>query len=161
MSIHVVLVQPEIHWNTGNAGRTCLATGATLHLVEPLGFSLDDKQVKRAGLDYWEHVDLRRWPDWDAFEQALPALGEPFFFSTKAPTAFWDAPLGAAANVVLIFGRETAGLPAQLHARYAQCFVTMPIESSRVRSLNLSTSVGIAVYEVLRQRRGPDVPSAR
>jgi tRNA (cytidine/uridine-2'-O-)-methyltransferase len=65
MAIHVVLVHPEIHWNTGNAGRTCLAVGATLHLVEPLGFSLDERQVKRAGLDYWEHVDLRVWPDWD------------------------------------------------------------------------------------------------
>jgi len=154
MSIHVVLVQPEIHWNTGNAGRTCLAAGATLHLIEPLGFSLDEKQVKRAGLDYWEHVDLRVWPDWDAFEQALPRLGEPFFFSTKADVPLWDAPLGDAADIVLVFGRETAGLPAELHARYAERFVTMPIGSSRVRSLNLSTSVGIAVYEVLRQRRG-------
>ena len=161
MSIHIVLVQPEIHWNTGNAGRTCLAAGATLHLIEPLGFSLDEKQVKRAGLDYWEHVDLRVWPNWEAFEQALPELGEPFFFSTKAPAAFWDAPLGAAASVVLVFGRETAGLPADLHLRYAGRFVTMPIASERVRSLNLSTSVGIAVYEVLRQRRGQPVPSAR
>jgi tRNA (cytidine/uridine-2'-O-)-methyltransferase len=91
--IHVVLVQPEIHWNTGNAGRTCLAVGATLHLVEPLGFSLDERQVKRAGLDYWEHVDLRVWPDWDALESALPGLGTAFFFSTKARTPLWDADL--------------------------------------------------------------------
>ena len=84
MAIHVVLVHPEIHWNTGNAGRTCLAVGATLHLIAPLGFSLDERQVKRAGLDYWPHIDLRVWPGWDAFERALPALGEPFFFSTKA-----------------------------------------------------------------------------
>lgn len=160
MSIHVVLVQPEIHWNTGNAGRTCLATGATLHLIEPLGFSLDEKQVKRAGLDYWEHVDLRVWPDWAAFERALPSFGEPFFFSTKAQTPLWDAPLGAAGSVVLIFGRETAGLPPELHARYADRFVTMPLDASRVRSLNLSTSVGIAVYEVLRQRRLRTPPSA-
>ena len=82
MSMHVVLVHPEIHWNTGNAGRTCLAVGATLHLVEPLGFSLDGRQVKRAGLDYWEHVNPRVWPSWSAFEAELPALGEPFFFST-------------------------------------------------------------------------------
>ena len=154
MSIHVVLVHPEIHWNTGNAGRTRLATGATLHLIQPLGFSLDEKQVKRAGLDYWEHVDLRVWPDWAAFEEALPGLGEPFFFSTKARTPLWDAPLGEPSSVVLIFGRETAGLPPELHARFADRFVTMPIGSERVRSLNLSTSVGIAVYEVLRQRRG-------
>src|SRR6266571_2490083 len=69
VAIHVVLVHPEIHWNTGNAGRTCLATGATLHLIEPLGFSLDERQVKRAGLDYWEHVDLKVWPSWEAFER--------------------------------------------------------------------------------------------
>ena len=152
MAIHVVLVHPGIHWNTGNAGRTCLATAATLHLVEPLGFSLDERQVKRAGLDYWEHVDLRVWPSWNAFEAELANLGEPFFFSTKGTRLFWDAPLGAAADVVLIFGRETGGLPADLHQRYRDRFLAMPILSPRVRSLNLSTSVGIAVYEVLRQR---------
>jgi tRNA (cytidine/uridine-2'-O-)-methyltransferase len=151
--IHVVLVHPEIHWNTGNAGRTCLAVGATLHLVEPLGFSLDEKQVKRAGLDYWDHVDLQVWRSWDAFEAELPALGQAFFFSTKATRLLWEAPLGAAKDVVLVFGRETGGLPQELHDRYADRFVTMPIASPLVRSLNLSTSVGVAVYEVLRQRR--------
>lgn len=150
---HVVLVHPEIHWNTGNAGRTCLATGATLHLVAPLGFSLEERQLKRAGLDYWPHVDLRVWPDWDGFECELPSLGDPFFFSTKATRVFWDAPLGTSSDVVLIFGRETGGLPADLHERYQDRFVTMPILSPRVRSLNLSTSVAVAVYEVLRQRR--------
>jgi tRNA (cytidine/uridine-2'-O-)-methyltransferase len=153
VAIHVVLVQPEIHWNTGNAGRTCLAAGATLHLVEPLGFSLDERQVKRAGLDYWEHVDLRVWPGWNALESQLPTLGEPYFFSTKATRELWDAPLGGHPDIVLIFGRETGGLPPELHERYAGRFVGMPILSPRVRSLNLSTSVGIAVYEVLRQRR--------
>jgi tRNA (cytidine/uridine-2'-O-)-methyltransferase len=153
LPIHVVLVHPEIHWNTGNVGRTCLAIGASLHLIEPLGFSLDERQVKRAGLDYWEHVDLRVWPNWSAFEEQLPALGEPFFFSTKATQLLWDAPLGAHDGVVLIFGRETGGLPTELHEKYRDRFVTMPIVSSRVRSLNLSTSVGIAAYEVLRQRR--------
>ncbi|HEX7939236.1 MAG TPA: tRNA (cytidine(34)-2'-O)-methyltransferase [Gemmatimonadaceae bacterium] len=153
MAIHVVLFQPEIHWNTGNAGRTCLATGATLHLVKPLGFSLNEKEVKRAGLDYWEHVDVRQWDDWAAFERALPSLGEPWFFSTKASRPLWDAPLGAARDVVLVFGRETGGLPASLHERYKDRFVGMPILSEHVRSLNLSTSVGIALYEVLRQRR--------
>ena len=153
MAIHVVLVQPEIHWNTGNAGRTCLATGATLHLIEPLGFSLDDKYVKRAGLDYWEHVDLRVWASWDAFEPELPSLGEPFFFSTKSTRLFWDARLGESGDVVLIFGRETGGLQPEIHEKYREHFVTMPILSPLVRSLNLSTSVGIAIYEVLRQRR--------
>jgi tRNA (cytidine/uridine-2'-O-)-methyltransferase len=151
-TLHVVLVQPEIHWNTGNAGRTCLAAGSTLHLIEPLGFSLEERQVKRAGLDYWEHVDLRVWPDWSAFERELPSLGTPFFFSTKATRMYWDAPLGAPENVVLIFGRETGGLPQPIHEQYGEHFVTMPIASPLVRSLNLSTSVGIALYEVLRQR---------
>ena len=156
MAIHVVLVHPEIHWNTGNAGRTCLAAGATLHLIEPLGFSLEERQVKRAGLDYWEHVDLRVWKDWSTFEGELPELGEPYFFSTRATTRFWDPPLGDARGVVLIFGRETGGLPQDIHERYRDRFVGMPILSPLVRSLNLSTSVGIAVYEVLRQTYAKD-----
>ncbi len=126
--MHVVLVHPEIHWNTGNAGRTCLAVGATLHLIEPLGFALDDRQVKRAGLDYWDDVDLRLWPDWDTFERVLPTLGEPFFFSTRATRTMWDAPLGDG-NVALVFGRETGGLPDDLYARYRDRFLTKPIAS--------------------------------
>lgn len=153
VTTHVVLVHPEIHWNTGNAGRSCLAAGATLHLVEPLGFSLDEREVKRAGLDYWEHVDLHVWKSWELFERELPSLGEPYFFSTKATRLFWDAPLGEPNDVVLVFGRETGGLPPEIHERYRERFVTMPILSPKVRSLNLSTSVAIALYEVLRQRR--------
>jgi len=152
VATHVVLVHPEIHWNTGNAGRTCLAAGATLHLIEPLGFSLREREVKRAGLDYWEYVDLRTWRSWEAFEHELPALGDAYFFSTKATRAFWDAPFGASNDVVLVFGRETGGLPPELDERYRDRFVTMPMLSSRVRSLNLSTSVAIALYEVMRQR---------
>jgi len=148
----VVLVHPEIHWNTGNAGRTCLAVGATLHLIEPLGFSLDERQVRRAGLDYWEHVDLRLWPDWTSFEAVLPTLGEPFFLSTKATRVLWEAPLAASRGIVLVFGRETGGLPQDLHSRYRDRFFAIPMLSTKVRSLNLSTSVGIAVYETLRQR---------
>lgn len=148
-----MLVHPEIHWNTGNAGRTCLAAGATLHLIEPLGFSLDEREVKRAGLDYWEHVDVRVWPNWETFEQVLPTLGDAYFLSTKTTRLLWDAPLGASADIVLVFGRETGGLPADLHERYRDRFVTLPMLSERVRSLNLSTSVAVAVYEVMRQRR--------
>ena len=151
--MHVVLVNPEIHWNTGNAGRTCLAAGASLQIIEPLGFSLDDRQVKRAGLDYWDYVDLHVWPGWDTFEQVLPTLGRPFFFSTRATRPLWEVPLGGPGDVVLVFGRETGGLPDGLHERYRESFVTMPMLSPHVRSLNLSTSVGIAAYEVLRQRR--------
>ena len=153
MAVHVVLVNPEIHWNTGNAGRTCLAAGAVLHLVEPLGFSLDDSKLKRAGLDYWEHVDVRVWPDWDTFERALPSLGQPYFFSTRADRLIWDAPLGTADDVVLIFGPEAHGLPAELQARYGRSLLALPMLSPHVRSLNLSTTVGIALYEVLRQQR--------
>ena len=153
MATHVVLVHPEIHWNTGNAGRTCLAAGATLHLIEPLGFSLHEREVKRAGLDYWEHVDVRVWPNWETFEQVMPTLGDAYFLSTKTTRLLWDAPLGASSDVVLVFGRETGGLPADLHERYRDQFVTLPMLSDKVRSLNLSTSVAIAVYEVMRQRR--------
>lgn len=160
VSVHVVLVHPEIHWNTGNAGRTCLATGTTLHLIEPLGFSLDEAQVKRAGLDYWEHVDVRVWPSWAAFEAELPRLGAPFFFETTATQLFWDVPLAPAEGSVLVFGRETSGLPAALRERYADRLVGLPMVSEQVRSLNLSTSVAVAVYEVLRQQRLP-APTTR
>jgi tRNA (cytidine/uridine-2'-O-)-methyltransferase len=150
--IHVALVHPEIHWNTGNAGRTCLAAGASLHLIEPLGFSLDERQVRRAGLDYWEHVDIHVWPDWDTFERELPAVGTPFLFTTNAPRTFWDAPFAEAESVVLVFGQETVGLSAALQERYRDHLVGIPMHSPHVRSLNLSTSVALGVYEVLRQR---------
>jgi tRNA (cytidine/uridine-2'-O-)-methyltransferase len=153
LATHVVLVHPEIHWNTGNAGRTCLAAGATLHLIQPFGFSLHQRQVKRAGLDYWEHVEPRIWPSWSTFDKNLATLGSPYFFSAKSSRVFWDVPLVESPDVVLIFGGETSGLPAELHERYGDRFVGMPIMSPHVRSLNLSTAVGIALYEVLRQRR--------
>ncbi len=153
MSIHVVLVHPEIHWNTGNAGRTCLALGATLHLIEPLGFSLDERQVKRAGLDYWEHVDVRTWPDWASFDAALPSLGTPWVFDEHADRQYWDAPLGGEESLVLIFGKEKGGLPDAVRTRYADRLLAMPIHSPQVRSLNLSTTVALALYEVARQRR--------
>lgn len=150
MALHVVLVHPEIHWNTGNAGRSCLAAGATLHLIEPLGFSLSEREVRRAGLDYWEHVDLRVWPDWVSFARVLPSLGTPFFFSTKAKGLYWEAAFPD--DCVLVFGRETGGLPEEIHQRFVDRMYRMPIHSPHVRSLNLSTAVGIALYEVLRQR---------
>jgi tRNA (cytidine/uridine-2'-O-)-methyltransferase len=151
MGLHAVFVHPEIHWNTGNAGRSCLAAGATLHLVEPLGFSLGEREVRRAGLDYWEHVDLRVWPSWEAFERELPRLGQPFFFSTKGERLYWEADL-TPDDVVLVFGRETGGLAPGIHERYRDRMFTMPILSPHVRSLNLSTCAGIALYECLRQR---------
>jgi tRNA (cytidine/uridine-2'-O-)-methyltransferase len=149
--LHVVLVHPQIHWNTGNAGRSCLAAGAQLHLVRPLGFSLDDRRVRRAGLDYWPRVKPVVWSEWDAFEAALPTLGEPWLFSAEAPREYWS--IAYPARSVLVFGGEEAGLPRELRDRFAEHFVSIPIAEGSVRSLNVSTAVGIALYEVLRQRR--------
>ena len=149
--LHVVLVEPEIHWNTGNAGRTCLAVGAQLHLVEPLGFSLDEAQVRRAGLDYWPRVSPRVWPSWEALERALPELGAPFFFSAAGARELHETRFPRPA--VLVFGRESVGLPPALLARHRERSVRLPMVDPELRSLNLSTTVGIAAYEVLRQWR--------
>jgi len=153
--IHIVLVEPEIHWNTGNAGRTCLAAGARLHLVEPLGFSLDDREVRRAGLDYWQHVDPEVWPNWSTFENALPALGQPILFSAEAERSFWEVEYRE--PPVLIFGSESRGLPLALRERFEERLVAIPQSGRQVRSLNLSTAVAVALYEVRRQleRGGP------
>jgi tRNA (cytidine/uridine-2'-O-)-methyltransferase len=147
--LHVVLVEPEIHWNTGNAGRTCLAAGAQLHLVGPLGFSLEDKEVRRAGLDYWPRVAPRVWPNWAAFERALPSLGAPFLFTARSPRRYQD--VAYAKPAVLIFGRESVGLDPQILARHAADTVAIPMFDRELRSLNLSTSVALALYEVRRQ----------
>lgn len=109
--------------------------------------------MRRAGLDYWRHVDLRVWPDWESFESELPSLGTLFFFSTKGERMHWDADFPD--DVVLVFGRETGGLPESIHDRYGDRMLKMPIHSPHVRSLNLSTCVGVALYEVLRQRATP------
>ncbi len=154
-TLHVALVAPEIHWNTGNAGRTCLATGAQLHLVEPLGFSLGEREVRRAGLDYWDRVAVRRWESWPAFEAHLPGLGPPFFFSADADRTYWDVEYPS--PVTLVFGGESQGLAGDLRKRFREQMVRLPIADREVRSLNLSTAVGIAVYEVLRQWRRRDL----
>jgi tRNA (cytidine/uridine-2'-O-)-methyltransferase len=149
-ALHVVLIEPEIHWNTGNAGRTCLAAGAQLHLVEPLGFSLDDREVRRAGLDYWPRVRPRVWPRWEVLEESLAELGEPFFFSAEAPRSLWSVVYPERA--VLVFGRESAGLPLGLRKRYQDRLLAIPMLDPQLRALNLSSAVGVALYEVLRQR---------
>jgi tRNA (cytidine/uridine-2'-O-)-methyltransferase len=149
--LHVVLVEPEIHWNTGNAGRTCLAAGAQLHLVEPLGFSLGDRELRRAGLDYWQRVAPRVWPSWEELEAALPEIGEPYFFSAEAERPFWE--IAYPPRVALVFGRESVGLPREIRERYGDRLVGIPMIDPELRSLNLSTSVGLGLYEVLRQRR--------
>lgn len=147
--IHVVLVEPEIAWNTGNAGRTCLAAGARLHLVEPLGFSLDEKRVRRAGLDYWELVDPVVHQSFAALEARLPELGAPIFFSADADRSFFDAAIPK--DAVFLFGKESVGFDASIRERYRDEMVRLPVLSGRVRSINLSTCVGIALYEALRR----------
>jgi tRNA (cytidine/uridine-2'-O-)-methyltransferase len=149
MNLNIVLVHPEIHWNTGNAGRTCLAAGAQLHLVQPLGFSLDDKEVRRSGLDYWPRVNPRVWPDWTRFEAAMAGLGEPFFFSAEATRPLWDVAFPE--RTVLVFGRESVGLAPEIRERYRERLLKIPMADPQLRSVNLSTCVGIAAFEVLRQ----------
>lgn len=145
---HVVLVAPEIHWNTGNIGRTCLATGSFLHLIKPLGFSLESREVQRAGLDYWGKVKLALWNDFDQFlEKMSPRDGEVAVFSKKGAKSFWNVP--AANRLFLVFGSETRGLAKEILQRYSDSTYHIPI-SSETRSLNLSTAAGIALYESLR-----------
>ena len=145
---HVVLLAPEIHWNTGNIGRTCLATGAFLHLIKPLGFSLDSRELKRAGLDYWEKVKLTIWDDFDIFlAEMKPQDGEVAVFSKRGARPFWS--MVCARRMFLVFGSETRGLPANILQRYAAATYHIPI-TSQIRSLNLSTAAGIALYESLR-----------
>jgi tRNA (cytidine/uridine-2'-O-)-methyltransferase len=148
-SLHIVLVEPEIHWNTGNIGRTSLAVGATLHLVEPLGFTLEDRHLRRAGLDYWPRVRLRVWPGWPAIEAELPLLGAPFFFTASAERTLWDIEFPE--DVVVVFGRESVGLSPEILARYADRRARIPMVDPGLRSLNISTAAGVVVYEVVRQ----------
>jgi tRNA (cytidine/uridine-2'-O-)-methyltransferase len=146
---HVVLVAPEIHWNTGNIGRTCLAAGARLHLIRPLGFTLESREVKRAGLDYWDQVNVSVWERFEELlEELRPQAGEVAVFSKAGARPFWDMP--APQRMFLIFGSETHGLPERILSRYAESTFYIPI-TARTRSLNLSTAAGIALYESLRQ----------
>ena len=145
---NVVLVEPEIPPNTGNVGRLCLATKSTLHLVKPLGFSLDDRQLKRAGLDYWDDVDLKVWDSLDALLQAKRAEDRYFFVTTKSKRAHWDVAFRP--GDFLVFGRETKGLPEDLLEGHKSECITIPMEGTR--SLNLATAVGIVLYEAIRQQ---------
>ncbi len=147
-SLNVVLVEPEIPPNTGNVGRLCLATGCRLHLVGPLGFSLDEKQLLRAGLDYWDKVDLCRWSSLDELREAEGGGATFWLFSTKASLCYWDACFRD--GDYLVFGPETRGLPEGLLERHRDDCLVIPMGEGG-RSLNLATSVGIGVYEALRQ----------
>ncbi len=147
---HVVLVEPEIPPNTGNIARLCLATGSVLHLVEPLGFSIDDRSLKRAGLDYWADVDVRVWP---SLTGLFEATGESkrYFLTTKATRPYWDQSFQP--GDYLFFGRETRGLPESLLQAHPDQCLTIPMERDSTRSLNLATAVGIVLYEAIRQTR--------
>lgn len=150
--LHVVLVEPEIPPNTGNIGRLCLAAGARLHLVGPLGFSLDDRSLKRAGLDYWADVDVRRWDSLDALRREADAAGARFFYlTTKAGRAHWSESFRDGDH--LVFGPETRGLPGSLLAAHPGHCLTIPQRAGR--SLNLATAVGIVLYEAVRQLASP------
>ncbi len=150
--LNLVLFEPEIPWNTGNIGRTCLALGAQLHLVGRLGFHLDGKEVQRAGLDYWEHVNPIRHTTWEAFEASRPSSAQMFLFSTKGTQLLWRASFND--GDYLVFGRETAGFPTDFYDRYAGSLVCIPQGKGPVRSLNLSTAAGIVLYEATRQIQG-------
>jgi tRNA (cytidine/uridine-2'-O-)-methyltransferase len=149
--LHVVLVEPLIPWNTGNAGRTCLAAGAKLHLVRSLGFHLGERWLRRAGLDYWEHVDPVVHDSFEAFEAELPGLGVPFFMTVEGSGNLFDMEIPDEA--VFVFGSESKGLPPAVRERHRGRLVRLPIVDPRARSLNLSTAVGITLYEALRRRR--------
>jgi len=146
--LNVVLYQPEIPPNTGNIGRLCHATGTRLHLIEPLGFSLDEKSLKRAGLDYWNELDVKVWPSLeDCLEKERTGDAKVWYLSTKSDRTYWDA--GFSENDFLVFGPETRGLPESLLLINTGQVLTIP--QVRGRSLNLATSVGIVLYEAIRQ----------
>ena len=146
---NVVLIEPEIPPNTGNIGRLCLATGSTLHLVKPLGFSTDDRELRRAGLDYWKEVKVRTWNSFGELQQNQEPNARCFFLTTKSGRAYYDVKFRE--GDFLIFGRETKGLPENLLAENAERCLTIPMEGTR--SLNLATAVAIVLFEAVRQQR--------
>ncbi|BHH83104.1 tRNA (cytidine(34)-2'-O)-methyltransferase [Desulforhopalus sp. 52FAK] len=146
--LNIVLVEPEIPPNTGSIARLCGATNTVLHLVHPLGFSTDDKHLKRAGLDYWKHVQIKHW---DSFEQFLAAQKETdlYFFTTKTTTSYTEPDYHEGSY--LIFGKETKGLPKETLDMYHDRCYTLPMPNNNIRSLNLAMTAGIVLYEALRQ----------
>lgn len=147
--MNIVLYEPDIPWNTGNIGRTCVATGSTLHLVGRLGFSLEEKEVRRSGLDYWDRLRRVQHADWEAFLSTVSSEDDLFLFSKWGKKDLWEASFRPASY--LVFGCETAGLPEPIRQRHASRVYRIPMLEGGVRSLNLSTAVGIALYEALRQ----------
>jgi len=154
--LHVVLVEPEIPPNTGNIGRLCLATDSHLHLVKPLGFSISDRALKRAGLDYWKDVRVSVWESFSELQAAQPAGTRYWYLTTKTKRAYWEAQFRD--EDFLVFGRETKGLPEPLLESNREHLLTIPM-TAQTRSLNLATAVGIVLYEAVRQLRAVGVDS--
>jgi|SRR5208283_1618530 len=152
--MNIVLVEPEIPPNTGNVARLCAATKTKLHLIEPFGFKLDDAQLKRAGMDYWQHVEWHRWPGWKAFEEQLPAQARLWFVESGGSKIYSDVKF--AADDYLVFGRETAGLPGQLLEPNRDHWLRIPMFNAESRSLNLSNCVALVLFEALRQQGFPN-----
>lgn len=146
--MNIVLVEPEIHWNTGNIGRTCVATRTALHLIKPLGYRIDAKEIRRSGLDYWPKLKLTVHEGFAAFEATLPRDASLLLFSTHAETSFWDAPYRE--DSYLLFGKESSGFSPELRERFAGRFYRIPV-SGDVRSLNLSSCAAVALFEGLRR----------
>lgn len=155
--MNIVLVEPEIPPNTGNVARLCAATGSTLHLIEPFGFQLDDRQLKRAGMDYWQQVRWQRWKNWSDFQAALPLGACLWFIESGGPTRYDQARFGR--DDYLVFGRETLGLPTQLLEEHREGWLRIPMLNAESRSLNLSNCVALVLYEALRQQGFPDEAS--
>lgn len=145
---HICLVEPEIPQNTGAIARLAAATTCTLHLIKPLGFSFEDRYMKRAGLDYWPYLNLKIHENFDEMLASFEEIPRMAFFSTKGEKAYWDLP----PIDMLVFGKETSGLPQFLWERYAKDFCTIPMYHPKVRSLNLANSVSIVVYNQIQQR---------
>lgn len=146
--MRVVLVEPEIPPNTGNVARLCAATNTELHLIEPFGFELDDKQLKRAGMDYWEQVKWKRWKNWAAFRESVPSGARLWFIESNGPRHYAEVVYGP--DDYLVFGRETAGLPKGLLER--ESWLRIPMFNADSRSLNLSNCVALVLFEALRQQ---------
>ena len=149
--LHVVLYRPEIAPNTGNIGRMCAVTCSRLHLIHPLGYVISDRNLRRAGMDYWRSLDVHEHADWPAFRASPLAPRRLWLFTTKADRIFWD--VDYADEDGLVFGSESAGVPDWLHAELASSRVTIPHANAALRSLNLSTAAGVACFEALRQCR--------
>jgi tRNA (cytidine/uridine-2'-O-)-methyltransferase len=151
--MNIVLVQPEIPPNTGNVARLCAVTQTTLHLIEPFGFKLDDATLKRAGMDYWQHVTWQRWVNWQTFMAKLPTEARLWFIESDGPQLYSEAKF--AARDYLVFGRETAGLPKQLLEQNRERWLRIPMFNPEARSLNLSNCVALVLFEALRQQGFP------